>query len=91
MKNMFMTGNAHLDPVWLWGWQKGFQSVKATFRSALDRLKEYENFIFTSSSAAYYEWIEKNDSKMFEEIKARIQEGRWIICGAIKESIIENL
>lgn len=81
MKNMFMIGNAHLDPVWLWRWQEGFQEVKATFRSALDRLKEYENFIFTSSSAAYYEWIEKNDSKMFEEIKERIQEGRWVICG----------
>ncbi|WHX99784.1 alpha-mannosidase [Neobacillus sp. DY30] len=81
MKNMFMIGNAHLDPVWLWRWQEGFQEVKATFRSALDRLTEYENFIFTSSSAAYYEWIEKNDPKMFQEIKQRIQEGRWIICG----------
>ncbi|ETI67526.1 alpha-mannosidase [Neobacillus vireti] len=81
IKNMFMIGNAHLDPVWLWRWQEGFQEVKATFRSALDRLKEYENFIFTSSSAAYYDWIEKNEPKMFEEIKDRIQEGRWIICG----------
>lgn len=81
MRNMFMIGNAHLDPVWLWRWQEGFQEVKATFRSALDRLKEYENFIFTSSSAAYYEWIEKNDPKMFQEIKARIEEGRWVICG----------
>lgn len=42
-KKLHMIGNAHLDPVWLWNWQEGFQEVKATFRSALDRMKEDEN------------------------------------------------
>lgn len=81
MKKMYMIGNAHVDPVWLWRWQEGFQETKATFRSALDRLKEYESFVFTSSSAAFYEWIEENDKQMFEEIKERIAEGRWVLCG----------
>jgi len=81
MKKMYMIGNAHLDPVWLWQWQEGYQEAKATFRSALDRLTEYEDFIFTSSSAAIYEWIETNEPKMFEEIKQRVNEGRWVICG----------
>ncbi|WP_226529210.1 alpha-mannosidase [Metabacillus niabensis] len=80
-KTLHMIGNAHLDPVWLWQWQEGFQETKATFRSALDRLNEYEDFVFTSSSAVMYEWVEKNDPNMFEEIKEKIQEGRWIICG----------
>ena len=35
-----MIGNAHIDPVWLWRWDEGFQEVKATFRSALDRMNE---------------------------------------------------
>ncbi len=34
-KKLHMIGNAHLDPVWLWRWQEGFQETKATFRSAL--------------------------------------------------------
>ena len=76
-----MIGNAHLDPVWLWQWQEGFQEAKATFRSALDRLREYPDFIFTSSSAAIYEWVEHNDPEMFAEIQARVAEGRWQICG----------
>jgi alpha-mannosidase len=80
-KTLHMIGNAHLDPVWLWQWQEGFQETKATFRSALDRLKEYDDFIFTSSSAVMYEWVEKNDPQMFQEIKERIKEGRWQICG----------
>lgn len=78
---LYMIGNAHLDLVWLWQWQEGFQETKATFRSALDRLKEYDDFIFTNSTAAAYEWIENNEPEMFEEIKKRIKEGRWEIVG----------
>ncbi|MDD9267377.1 alpha-mannosidase [Paenibacillus sp. GCM10023248] len=78
---LYMIGNAHLDPVWLWQWQEGFQEAKATFRSALDRMNESEDFIFTSSSAAMYEWIENNEPSMFAEIKQRVKEGRWNIVG----------
>jgi alpha-mannosidase len=80
-KKLHMIGNAHIDPVWLWQWQEGFQEVKATYRSALDRMKEYPDFLFTCSSAAHYEWVEKNDPKMFEEIKQRVAEGRWEVVG----------
>lgn len=80
-KALHMIGHAHLDPVWLWQWQEGFQEVKATFRSALDRMKEYDDFMFVASSAAFYEWIEKNDPEMFEEIKKRVEEGRWEFVG----------
>ncbi|MEP7189301.1 MAG: alpha-mannosidase, partial [Roseiflexaceae bacterium] len=78
---LHMIGNAHLDPVWLWRWQEGFQAAKATFRSALDRMSESDDFLFTSSSAAIYEWVERNDPRMFAEIQARVTEGRWQIVG----------
>jgi alpha-mannosidase len=80
-QTLHMIGNAHLDPVWLWQWQEGFQETKATFRSVLDRMEEYDDFVFTNSSAANYEWIENNEPEMFEEIKQRIKEGRWEIVG----------
>lgn len=80
-KKLHMIGNAHLDPVWLWNWQEGFQEVKATFKSALDRMNEDENFIFSCSSAAFYEWVEKNNPQMFQEIVKRVEEGRWEIVG----------
>ena len=80
-RTLHMIGNAHLDPVWLWQWQEGFQEVKSTFCSALDRLDEYEDFLFTASSAAFYEWVEKSDPRMFEEIRTRVEEGRWRIVG----------
>jgi len=81
MKKMYWIGNAHLDPVWLWRWQDGYSEVLATYRSALDRMKETEDFKFTSACAVYYQWIEKSDPEMFEEIKQRVKEGRWNITG----------
>jgi len=78
---LHMIGNAHLDPVWLWQWPEGLQEAKATFRSALDRLDESPDFIFTSSSAAIYEWVEENAPDLFAEIRARVAEGRWQIVG----------
>jgi alpha-mannosidase len=78
---LHMIGNAHIDPVWLWQWQEGFHEVLATFRSALDRMQEYPDFNFVSSSAAFYEWVEKSDPDMFAEIRERIAEGRWQVTG----------
>jgi len=80
-QKLFMIGNAHLDPVWLWQWQDGFHEAKATFRSALDRMREFPDFVFVSSSAAYFEWIEQNEPTMFAEIRQRIAEGRWQLVG----------
>ncbi len=39
MKTIHLIGNAHLDPVWLWRFPDGLAEIKATFRSALDRIR----------------------------------------------------
>jgi alpha-mannosidase len=80
-KKLHMVGNAHIDPVWLWTWQEGFQEIKATFRSALDRLAESDDLLFTASSACFHAWVEENDPEMFAEIRARVAEGRWCLAG----------
>ena len=81
MAKVHLIGNAHLDPAWLWRWQEGFAEIKATFRSALDRMKEFPDFTFTCAGASYYQWVEENDPAMFEEVRRRVAEGRWIIAG----------
>ncbi len=79
----FMIGNSHIDIVWFWGWQEGYQEIKATFRSALDRMNETPEFIFTCACADYYRWVEENDPEMFAEIRRRVAEGRWVIVGGM--------
>ena len=70
--------NAHLDPIWLWRWQEGCGEVLQTFRSAVERIKEYKGMIFTCSSASYYKWVEEIDPELFEEIRKLVKKGKWV-------------
>ncbi|HZN17643.1 MAG TPA: glycoside hydrolase family 38 C-terminal domain-containing protein [Micromonosporaceae bacterium] len=78
---MHMIGNAHIDPVWLWQWPEGYQEVRATFQSAIDRMDEYPEFIFTCDSVCYLAWVEESDPELFAAIGKRIAEGRWQVVG----------
>lgn len=78
---LYLVGNAHLDPVWQWRWQEGSMEAKATIRSALDRMNEFPEFRFVCSSASVYQWVEEFAPEMFQEVKRRVDEGRFIIVG----------
>lgn len=80
MKDILMIGNTHFDTVWLWKWDEGMTSIHSTFRSALDRMKEDKDFIYSFATPIVFDWIKKIDPEMFEEIKARVEEGRWELC-----------
>ena len=73
-----IVSNAHLDPIWLWRWQEGCGEVLQTFRSAVERIKEYKGLVFTCSSASYYKWVEEIDPELFEEIRKLVKKGKWV-------------
>lgn len=77
----YFIGNTHIDHTWLWNWTEGFDEVHASFRSALERMKEFPEFVFTCAVTLHYRWVEENDPAMFEEIKRRVAEGRWQLAG----------
>ncbi|GHT22023.1 hypothetical protein AGMMS4957_11720 [Bacteroidia bacterium] len=78
---IYAIGHGHIDPVWLWPWTEGVAIVHSTFRSALDRMKETPDAVFTASSALFYQWIAENDPDMLVEIRQRVAEGRWNVVG----------
>ncbi|MBI2424480.1 MAG: alpha-mannosidase [Candidatus Hydrogenedentes bacterium] len=78
-----LIGHGHIDPTWLWRWTEGVEEVRATFRSALQRMREFPDFHFTASSACFYAWIEETEPAMFKEIQQRVAEGRWEIAGGM--------
>jgi alpha-mannosidase len=78
---LHMIGNAHIDAVWLWPWQEGYQEVRATFRAALDRIAEYPDFVFTCDSVGYLAWIQEHDPELFEALRDQVLAGRFEIAG----------
>jgi alpha-mannosidase len=78
---LHLVGHAHIDPAWLWRWPEGMAEVLATFRSALDRIAEHPEFVFSCGSAAFYAFVESADPAMFAEISSAVAAGRWEVLG----------
>jgi alpha-mannosidase len=73
--------NAHIDPVWMWGWEEGAREAVSTFRTAVNLLDAYPEFVFNHNESLLYEWVEEYDLPLFERIKEYVQKGRWNITG----------
>ncbi|PJJ71295.1 alpha-mannosidase [Diaminobutyricimonas aerilata] len=80
-RTLHMIGNAHLDLVWLWPWQEAYQEARATFWSAIHRMEEYPDFVFTCDQMILLSWVEETDPELFEQIRRRVEEGRWVNAG----------
>ncbi len=76
-----MVGHAHIDPMYLWRWMEGYEAIKLTFRSALERMDEHPDFILSTSSAAFFEQLERWDPALFAQVAERIRRGQWEIVG----------
>jgi alpha-mannosidase len=80
-RTLHMVGNAHLVPVWLWPWQEGYAEARATFWSAIHRMEEYPDFVFTCDQVVLLSWVEESDPELFARIRERVAEGRWQMVG----------
>jgi alpha-mannosidase len=78
-----LTGNAHIDAAWLWPWTETVEVVRQTFGTALQLMNEYPKYTYTQSAAAYDEWIEQKYPPEFNQIKQRVNQGRWEMVGGM--------
>lgn len=81
MKTIHIVFNAHIDPIWLWPWPSGLDTVLATCRSACDRLDAHGDITFCRGEAWVYQMIERIDPPLFARIRAHVAGGRWAVVG----------
>ena len=72
--------NSHIDPVWQWDWDEGLSTSISTFWQAAKFCDEFD-YVFCHNESILYEFIEKNDPQLFNEIKRLVKEGKWHIMG----------
>ena len=77
MNTLYMIGNTHFDPAWLWTWDEAMAGIRATFRAALERMDEDPDFKYSFSTPPVFQWIQETDPELFEKIRQRVAEGRW--------------
>lgn len=80
MNKLHLVCNSHLDPVWQWDWDEGAAAALATFYSAV-RLADKYDYIFCHNEVILYEYIERFDPALFNEIAGLVKEGKWHIMG----------
>jgi alpha-mannosidase len=76
-------GHGHLDLAWLWPVDETRRKAIRTSATALRLMEQYPEYRFGFSQPQMYEWIEEDSPELFEEIRTRVEEGRWELFGAL--------
>lgn len=76
-------GHAHIDTAWLWPVRETRRKCLRTFATVLQNMERFPEFRFLCSQAQQYAWIEERSPALFEQIRARVAEGRWEPGGAM--------
>ncbi|WP_029150110.1 alpha-mannosidase [Microbacterium indicum] len=76
-------GHAHIDSAWLWPVRETVRKVARTFSNVLSLMDEDPDFVFAASSAQQYAWIKETYPELFERIRARVAEGRFVPVGGM--------
>jgi alpha-mannosidase len=76
-------GHAHIDSAWLWPTRETARKCTRTFSNVLSLMEEDDDFTFACSSAQQYAWVRDAQPELFERIKKRVAEGRFVPVGGM--------
>jgi alpha-mannosidase len=77
------TGHAHIDSAWLWPVRETIRKCARTFSNAVTLMDQEEDFTFSVSSAQQYAWIKERYPELFERIREKVAEGRFVPVGGM--------
>ncbi len=77
-----LIGHSHIDTAWLWPLRETRRKVGRTFSTVLRLMERYPEYKFSSSQPELYMFVKENHPEIYKQIKRRVKEGRWEICGA---------
>ena len=77
-----LSGNSHLDVVFLWTHAEFVRKLGRTHATALRLLAQYPEYTFSQSQPLMYEEMKNNYPEMYEEVKQMVKAKRWEVIGA---------
>jgi alpha-mannosidase len=80
---VFAVGHAHIDSAWLWPVRETIRKCARTFSNVLDLMDQDPDFVFACSSAQQFAWMKQYYPELFERIRARVAEGRFVPVGGM--------
>ncbi|CAM5440286.1 alpha-mannosidase [Leifsonia shinshuensis] len=80
---VFAVGHAHIDSAWLWPVRETIRKCARTFSNVLDLMEQDPGFVFACSSAQQFAWMQRFYPELFERIRVRVAEGRFVPVGGM--------
>ncbi|GAA1490904.1 alpha-mannosidase [Brachybacterium sacelli] len=77
------TGHAHIDSAWLWPVCETVRKVARTFANAAALIEDDPDITFSASSAQQYRWLKDRYPELFERVRQRVAEGRFVPVGGM--------
>ncbi|MFP3714079.1 alpha-mannosidase [Puerhibacterium sp. TATVAM-FAB25] len=76
-------GHAHIDSAWLWPVRETVRKCARTFSNVLSLMDSDPDVRFACSSAQQYAWVQEHYPELFERIRKRVAEGRFVPVGGM--------
>jgi alpha-mannosidase len=76
-------GHAHIDSAWLWPFRETRRKVARTVANVLHRMDEDPELVYAMSSAQQYAWLQADHPGLFERVRERVAEGRFLPVGGM--------
>lgn len=70
-------GHTHIDVAWWWTVAQTREKVARSFSTVLKLMEEYPDYKFMSSQPQLYAFLKERYPELYEQIKHRVEEGRW--------------
>jgi alpha-mannosidase len=76
-------GHAHIDSAWLWPVRETVRKCIRTFSNVLSLMDEHPDLVFAASSAQQFAWVKDHAPELFDRIRARVADGRFVPVGGM--------
>jgi len=76
-EEVYCVGHTHIDVAWLWTLAVTQDKAVRSFSTVLELMRQYPEYTFMSSQPQLYKYVKQNAPDLYEEIKKRVDEGRW--------------
>ncbi len=78
-----VVGHAHMDMNWLWTYSETMKMCNDNLRQAVAFMAEFPDYTMVQSQAAVYDFVEKTDPLLFEQVKKYVEAGRLELAGGM--------
>lgn len=74
-------GHCHIDTCWLWPWAETKRKVARSWSNQCDLMDRYPEHRFTCSQAQQYKWLKQDYPYVFDRVKQKVKEGKFLPIG----------